>query len=125
MNNITKVWIYSERGHYDLMHPGDEAWQLKLCVWFDEGYTAICERFPAGEEEPDWYFPTDALDLIEERLESYWLSTKREMNRKKIAALRENLPQIEQVYARQKIAQLEKELVDWRDHLAMVGGSNE
>jgi hypothetical protein len=117
---ITKVQIYNELGCYNLFDLNEKSWQLVIHTWYEGGRTTITETFPEEDGEPDWMYPTEALDLIAERLESYWISTRRDAAREKIALLREALPEIEQVFAHQKIAELEEALEEWQTHLEVV-----
>jgi len=113
---IKSVQIYSDLGAYNFCEPHEKQWQLSFRVVHADGVTSISEFFPE-DDEPDWMYPIEALELIAARLERYWLSTKRDKNRKTIALLRENLPEIERVYAEAKVKALRADLEFWLDHI--------
>lgn len=100
------ISISMNYGSYNFANPAQKQWQLSLRTPFGN----VSQRF---DEEP--YIGDcveDALEVIAERLESYWISTGREEDRKIIANIRANLPACEIEWAQQKVAaakaQLEK-----------------
>lgn len=87
----------------------DEQW----CLALQTPYGCVSEMFPKDappDVDPNWTTPSEVLDLIEERLDSYWISTKRAETKAKIAEIRKHSAEIDAAWLDQKIKQAEDHL---------------
>lgn len=87
----------------------DEQW----CLDLQTPYGYVSEMFPKEampDVDPNWTTPSEVLDLIEERLDSYWVSTKRAETKAKIAEIRKHSAEIDAAWLDQKIKQAEDHL---------------
>lgn len=101
------IWTL-ELGRYNWAST-EEEW----CLSLQTPYGSVSERFPKDdkpEADPDWTAPSEVLDLIEARLDSYWISTRRAETKAKIAEIRERSNEIDAAWLDQKIRQAENRL---------------
>ena len=101
------IWTL-ELGRYNWAGT-EEEW----CLFLRTPYGRVSEVFPKDEKpevDPDWTTPSEVLDLIEARLDSYWISTRRAETKAKIAEIREHSNEIDAAWLDQKIRQAEDRL---------------
>jgi hypothetical protein len=96
-------------GSYDLCHPKEKQYYVVIC--WPEGGKIIDESWPE-EDEPEIRDlpPSEVIELIAERLESYWISTRREENREIIAWCREYAEYLDTLWAQEQIDMLSKKI---------------
>lgn len=83
------------------------------CLTLFTPYGQVIETFPKNakpEVDPEWTTPSEVLDLIEARLDSYWISTGRAEKKETIAAIRQHSNEIDAAWLDQKIEQTEDKL---------------
>lgn len=83
------------------------------CLTLSTPYGQVSETFPKDDKpdvDPDWTTPSEVLDLIEARLDSYWISTRRAETKAKIAEIRKHSNEIDAAWLDQKIKQAEDKL---------------
>ncbi len=117
MNAIRSVQTTTNTGRYNLAS-NDESWCLELRVFFEDGpFLARSETFEIDDHpELGWGDdPEDVLDALDERMESYWISTGREKNREESERLREMMPEIRLKWITDKIEALKKRLVEYEE----------
>lgn len=109
MLNIEKIYINCTEGNYNWCNPNETQWQLVLAYWVDGKRYSVGETF---NEEPDWEgeAPEVILDLIEERVNSYWVSTSRDEQLEKINNLRASIDEVHTVWAKCRIDRLQSEI---------------
>lgn len=83
------------------------------CLALQTPYGNVSEVFPKDDKpdvDPDWTTPSEVLDLIEARLDSYWISTRRTEAKTTIAEIRRHADEIDAAWLDQKIRQAENRL---------------
>jgi len=83
------------------------------CLTLRTPYGQVSETFPKDDKpevDPEWTTPSEILDLIEARLDSYWISTRRAETKEKIAEIRRHSNEIDAAWLDQKIKQAEDKL---------------
>ena len=83
------------------------------CLTLRTPYGTVSETFPKADKpdvDPEWTTPSEVLDIIEERLDSYWISTRRAETKETIAAIRQHSNEIDAAWLDQKIKQAEDKL---------------
>jgi len=105
------VIFYKTSGSYDFAHPSEKQW----AVFFQDGDVRLSERWPIDEEpDIDGCLPSDVLDLIEARVKSYWINTRRDEDLLKIAKLRERKLQMDIEFLSERISKKEASLAQLR-----------
>lgn len=96
----------------------ESQWQVVLCT----PAGTVSELWPE-DEEPETIdeLPSTVLDLIEERLNSYWINTGREDKRKTIAAMRETIDAADREWLQQRITKAKEDLARWEQRLEALG----
>lgn len=87
----------------------DEEW----CLALQTPYGCVSEIFPKDDKpevDKDWTTPSEVLDLIEARLDSYWIATRRAETKAKIAEIRRHSNEIDAAWLDRKIKQAEDRL---------------
>src|SRR5690606_4650714 len=83
------------------------------CLTLRTPYGQVSETFPKDEKpdvDPEWSTPSEVLDLIEARLDSYWISTRRTETKATIAEIRRHANEIDAAWLDQQIKQAEDRL---------------
>ncbi len=112
----TSVSVSRDYGNYNLCSTGKE-WQLRVVVRFDSG-PAVCVS-GLFDEEPDADLrPSQALDVLEERLNNLWFSSHKKKDLAAIERLR--ALDLDQLWLRREIKWREEALEDLRDELAAL-----
>lgn len=109
-------------GQYNLATTED-VW----CLALRTPYGQVSETFPQGDKpevDPEWTTPSEVLDLIEARLDSYWISTRRAERKAKIAEIRQHSNEIDAAWLDQKIEQTEDKLRILRRNRAALAKEN-
>jgi hypothetical protein len=110
------MYITKTLGRYNFANTAEKQWCVQMIMPDGKG---LSETWPE-EEEPDidGVPPSQVLDLIEERLKSYWISTRREETLARIAAYREKSEELDDAWARRLIASLERKIRELEIYLA-------
>ncbi len=91
---------------YNILDPSEKQWCVQM---FMPDKSALSEKWPENDEpDIDGIPPSKVLDMIEERLQSYWIYTGREEKLARIAAYREQAEQLDDAWARLQIASYER-----------------
>lgn len=104
MEEKRKVSISCHEGHFNFANPSEKQWQLILRTPFGN----LNEFF---DEEP--YYDNcveDVVEIISQRLESYWASSSRKEKREIIAMIRENLSECELLSREAELVRIDKSL---------------
>lgn len=83
------------------------------CLTLSTPYGQVSETFPREDRpdvDPEWTTPSEVLDLIEARLDSYWISTRRAEAKARIAEIRRHAYEIDVAWLDQQIKQAEDKL---------------
>jgi hypothetical protein len=106
MNNLS-VSISKNLGRYNLCS-NEKSWCLSLMIHGHPVCKSISETFPE-DDEPDIHDvpPSEVVEIIAARVESYWISTSREESRKKIEAIREHAAELDDAWATKIIRSLQ------------------
>jgi hypothetical protein len=83
------------------------------CLTLRTPYGVVSETFPKDDKpevDPGWTTPSEVLDLIEARLDSYWISTRRTETKATIAEIRRHANEIDAAWLDQQIKQAEDRL---------------
>lgn len=83
------------------------------CLTLRTPYGQVSETFPKDKKpdvDPEWTTPSEVLDIIEARLDSYWFSTRRAETKAKIAEIRQHSNEIDAAWLDQQIKQAEDRL---------------
>ena len=83
------------------------------CLTLRTPYGQVSETFPRHDRpdvDPEWTTPSEVLDLIEARLDSYWISTRRAETKATIAEIRRHSNEIDAAWLDQQIKQAEDRL---------------
>lgn len=109
------VYHGTTTGAFDWAHPNERQQQVYLRT--PDGH--FSETWPLDECDYDRdMLPSEVLDLIEKRLDSYWISTRRrDETKKRIAACRERMGEFDMAWLKQRVENAEKELKEWQDRL--------
>lgn len=95
-----------ERGQYN--------WAVEEDVWcltLETPYGTVSEIFPDKPEvDPEKTTPSEVLDLIEERLDSYLFATGRTERKARIAKIRKHAHEIDTTWLDQQIEKLDNKL---------------
>ena len=109
----TFVYYYKNLGKYNFAGT-NKSW----CVQLSSNYGNISELWDE-DDEPDCedLLPSQVLDLIEERLKSYWLRTNREVQRAKIADIREHIKELDTTWIEKEIESHQSKIKDLKSLL--------
>lgn len=108
MSKTSKAFVHISKnlGRYDLASY-DKDWNLSLRT----SYGNISAMFDEEDEpEIEGAMPSEVLDMIEERIESYWISTSREKDRKKIKEIREHLNELDLIWAKEQLSLYQRQV---------------
>lgn len=101
-----EVYYTKTKGRYNICSN-----EIQWCVHLVAGDIRVSETWDEDDEPYiDNEMPSEVAERMRERLESYWIATRREENLKKYDAIRENAEQIDSEWAKGKIESLQKEI---------------
>lgn len=122
------VTITKNLAAYNLLNPSEKQWCVAIVLGGDLGKEAPKARIsqtwskddePDTQEEP----PSVVARLIRERLDSYLISTHREKEREALDWIDENAARLDDLWARGRIASLERSIERYSRHLIEEDGS--
>ncbi|MGE8691495.1 MAG: hypothetical protein ACN6PJ_30410 [Achromobacter sp.] len=109
------MYITKTLGRYNFANTAEKQWCVQMRMPDGKG---LSETWPEDEEpDIDGVPPSQVLDLIEERLKSYWISTRRDETLARIAAYREQSEQLDDAWARLHIAAYERKIRSLENYL--------
>ena len=106
------VFISKSLGVYNLANPGQKQWSVELRVMGLPGSPVSLAATWEEDEEPDidGLSPSEVMDLLAQRFESYIIDTNREKRRASIAWMRENAEEIDKAWAASRVESFRKEV---------------
>jgi hypothetical protein len=108
-NKPLSASYYKTKGRFNWAS-NEQEWQVVLRASNGMG---ISELWPLDEEpEIDGLPPSEVVEIIAKRLESYWINTEREAKRKKVEWFRQHAELIDSGWARNRIEGLRKQIDD-------------
>jgi hypothetical protein len=103
------VSIHKQFGRFNLLR-ANKSWCLQLRLPDDAPARSIAETFNEDEEPDDSGPPSEIVEIIAEKLESYLISTKRDETRKVIEWCRENADRLDHIWAEARINSLKLQI---------------
>lgn len=117
------MYITKTLGRYNFANTAEKQWCVDMRMPDGKG---LSEKWPEDEEpDIDGVPPSQVLDMIEERLKSYWIATGRDEKLARIAAYREQSEQLDDAWARRQIASYERRIRELENHLAEESAEKE
>ena len=116
---MTNVYHGKTTGSFNLCAPQEKQDQVYLCTPTGN----FSELFPLDDHEyhPSM-LPSEVLDMIEERLDKYWLSSRRDEDKKRIAACRERIDEFDVAWLKNRILKKQDELRELEKHMMRLTG---
>jgi hypothetical protein len=106
--------VIKDLGRYNFAS-NEKQWNVQVLMpdgkWLSEKWNEDDE--PAIEGEP----PSEVIAMIEARIKSYWICTRREETLARIESFRHMFPQMDDAWARKQIESLEWRISSLRDYL--------
>lgn len=97
-----KITVSTNVGSYDICHPNQKQFVVRVSgLPKESGLTVLTENWDE-DDAPSISDDTplsEVIELISTRLESYWISTKREPHRAVIAWCREHTEELDRIWA--------------------------
>lgn len=118
---ITSVHISKNLGRYNFVRPVKN-WMVSMHVQLeDKSHIEVSEIWDE-DDEPDIEdkLPSDVLSIIEERIDSWWISTSREKNKEMIAQIRSFGNGMDIVWLKRKIESTIRQLNDYENQLSSI-----
>lgn len=115
------VTITGYTGCFDYLHPDRKQTCIRLSLPDGAPAPELSESWPE-DDAPAWEDrpPSEIVDLIAARLESYWISTGREKKREVIAWCRQNIVRLDREWAETYIRYMEKEIAGMNKRIASL-----
>ena len=106
------VFISKSLGVYNLAGPGKKQWLVELRVKGLRDLPVALSATWEEDDEPDidGLSPSEVMDLLERRFESYIIDTNREKKRATLAWMRENAEEIDKAWAASRVESFRKEV---------------
>lgn len=112
------VYITKSLGRYNFCS-NDKQWCVTIRLPECAPKQAISETWPEDEEpDTEGQPPSVVIEIIAERLESYWISTGRDEQRKVIEWARQNATILDDAWAKRKIESLQRQINELQEYLA-------
>lgn len=106
-NKPLSASYYKTKGRFNWAS-NSEDWQVVLRL---SNGKVVSETWPLDEEpDVDGLPPSEVVEIIAQRVESYWLSTDREKQRGTISWIRQHAELIDSGWARNRIESLRKQI---------------
>lgn len=110
------VGYYKKLGRYNWAGT-EKDW----CVQLSTPYGNVSEMWPEDDEpDLDDALPSEVLQMIEDRLDHYWISTGRDTRKAVIAAIREHESEIDAAWLDAQIERTERVLSGLRERRAVL-----
>ena len=106
------VFISKSLGVYNLANPGKKQWLVELRVNGLRDLPVALSATWEEDDEPDidGLAPSEIMDLLEQRFESYLIDTSREKKRAALALMRESAEEIDKAWAASRVESLRREV---------------
>jgi hypothetical protein len=109
-----KCWVTKNIGRYNFAS-NNKDWCVQ--VYMPDG-KVLSETWPEDDEpDTDGVPPSEVVEMIAARLRSYWISTRREETMARIEAARPMFEQMDDVWARSRIAGLQRQIDSLKSYL--------
>lgn len=112
------VTITAYTGCFDYLNPDRKQTCIRLSLPDGAPSPELSESWPE-DDAPAWEDrpPSEIVDLIAARLESYWISTGREKKRQVIAWCRQNIARLDREWAKSRIKHMEQEIENMKKQI--------
>lgn len=116
------VFISKSLGVYNLAGPGKKQWLVELRVKGLRDLPVALSATWEEDDEPDidGLSPSEVMDLLERRFESYIIDTNREKKRASLAWMRENAEEIDKAWAASRVESLRVEAERLNNQIASL-----
>ena len=116
------VFISKSLGVYNLAGPGKKQWLVELRVKGLRDLPVVLSATWEEDDEPDidGLSPSEVMDLLERRFESYIIDTNREQKRATLAWMRENAEEIDKAWAASRVESLRVEAERLNNQIASL-----
>ena len=106
------VFVSKSLGVYNWAGPGKKQWLVELRVNGLRDLPAVLSATWEEDDEPDidGLAPSEIMDLLEQRFESYLVDTSREKKRAALALMRESAEEIDNAWAASRVESLREEV---------------
>ncbi len=98
--------IYEREGSFDLAHPNEKQYQVVIQGLPDEAPSNCLSVLFDEEQGIDDLPPSEVVEFMLERIESFWVSTSRKGKRETIDWIRENAERVDSMWAKDQIERL-------------------
>ena len=116
------VFISKSLGVYNLAGPGKKQWLVELRVKGLRDLPVVLSATWEEDDEPDidGLSPSEVMDLLERRFESYIIDTNREKKRATLAWMRENAEEIDRAWAASRVESFRMEAERLNNQIASL-----
>ena len=117
-----KVFVGKSFGAFNLANPGCKQWCVELRVTGLPGPPVSLAAIWEEDDEPDidGLSPSEVMDLLERRFESYIIDTNREKKRATLAWMRENAEEIDRAWAASRVESFRMEAERLNNQIASL-----
>ena len=117
-----KVSVWKSFGAFNLANPGCKQWCVDLRVTGLPGSPVSLAATWEEDDEPDidGLSPSEVMDLLERRFESYIIDTNREKRRASLAWMRENAEEIDKAWAASRVESFREEVESLNRKIAFL-----
>ena len=117
-----KVFISKSLGTYNLANHGQKQWSVELRVMGLQDSPLVLWATWEEDDEPDidGLSPSEVMDLLERRFESYLIDTSREKRRASLAWMRENAEEIDKAWAASRVESFREEVESLNRKIAFL-----
>lgn len=113
-----QCWVTKNLGRYDFASTNKE-WCVQVLMPDGKILSAMWDE--GDEPDTDGVAPSEVVALIEARIKSYWIYTRRDEKLAQIEAVRPMFAKMDDAWARSQIATLERRIASLRYHLIEEG----
>ena len=117
-----KVFISKSLGTYNWANPGQKQWSVELRVMGLQDSPLVLSATWEEDNEPDidWLLPSEVMDLLAQRFESYLIDTSREKKRAALSLMRENAEEIDKAWAASRVESFREEVESLNRKIAFL-----
>ena len=117
-----KVFISKILGTYNLAGPGKKQWLVELRVKGLRDLPVVLSATWEEDDEPDidGLSPSEVMDLLAQRFESYLIDTSREKKRAVLSMMRDNAEEIDKAWAASRVESLRVEAERLNNQIASL-----
>ena len=116
------VFISKSLGVYNLAGPGKKQWLVELRVKGLRDLPVVLSATWEEDDEPDidGLSPSEVMDLLAQRFESYLIDTSREKKRAVLSMMRDNAEEIDKAWAASRVESLRVEAERLNNQIASL-----